>query len=170
VELHDRAGRYEAIVEVRMRRMELRGEFSVKTIEAPDMWTPLLLGVFSILQGDGVAPPQGPRGRAEAILDRASKEPDLDGAALILSSLLPDGAALQVALSSPAALDERSIYILFGGVWGSRADVAPKDRRVWRRIRDTSVVICRAIWPGVASLFGRDSATLSVTSSQLLTR
>lgn len=103
------------------------------------MGTPFLLGVLSILQGDGVAPPQDPRIRAQAVLGRASKESDIDGAALVLSSLLSDGAALQVALSAPAALDERSVYVLFGGCWGPRAKVAWKDRRAWQRVLVASV-------------------------------
>lgn len=103
------------------------------------MWTSLLLGVFSILQGDGATPPQDPHVRVVAVLNRASKEPDFDGAALVLSSLLSDESALPIALSASAALDERSVSILFGGVWGSRADVASKDRRMWRRLRDASV-------------------------------
>jgi hypothetical protein len=87
--------------------------------------------------GEGTA--QGPRDRSTAVIDRASKEPDLDGAGLILSSLLSDESALRSAFSTPAALDERSIYILFGGAWGSRAEVAWRDRLAWQRIRTGAV-------------------------------
>src|SRR5262249_38271916 len=59
-------------------------------------------------------------------------------------------------------------------VQGTRIGVAPGvTRHLVAKVlgsRGGSTVICIAIWPGVASLFGQDSATLSVTSSQLLTR
>src|SRR5262249_36763210 len=57
----------------------------------------------------------------------------------VFSSLLSDESALRSAFLTPASLDERSVYILFGGVWGSRAVVASKDRRVRRRIRDDTI-------------------------------
>jgi len=90
---------------------------------------------------------QVPRGLAaeelcqkwQAVVERAAKQIDFDRAGFILASALADESTLRCAFSGPELLDGRSVYILFGGNWGSRADVTWKDRLRWRRILADSV-------------------------------
>jgi hypothetical protein len=70
----------------------------------------------------------------DAVVERAQREPDVDGAGLILVSLLSDEPKFRRAITNSAFLDERSIYILFAGEWGSRATGTSKDRALWHRV------------------------------------
>lgn len=103
------------------------------------MWTPLLVSVLSIAQAAGEGTPQAPRERLDAALEGAAKEADFDAAALILSTSLSDESLLRSAYAMSSGLDQRSIYILFGGNWGSRAEVAWKERVRRRRILAESI-------------------------------
>lgn len=103
------------------------------------MWMPFLIYVLVVGQVVGEDATKRPRGGLETVFARASKEPDLDGAGLILSSLLSDELTLRSAFLTPLALDDRSVYVLFGGNWGSRAKVTWKASTQWHRIRVASV-------------------------------
>ena len=92
------------------------------------MWVPISLTVLSLMQAASAATPQVSQKRFDEVLERASKEPDLDRAALILSSLLADESTFRSALTTSLDLDDRSFYILFGSPWSSRAKVIWKDR------------------------------------------
>lgn len=135
------------------------------------MWTPLLLSFLSAMQGVGEGTAQGSRESLEAVLARASRQSDLDGAGLVLASLLSDGATLRAAFLTPAALDERSTYIFFRGDWGRRAKVAWKDCRGRQRIMVESVSakpeLIRSVLRAdryatyIASRRGRGAATIN---------
>lgn len=105
------------------------------------MKTTFLLSVLFVLQSVGEGTVQTLPESVETVLVLASREPGLDGAGLVLSSLLRDESELRSAFLSPVAMDERSLYILFEGKWGSRATVVPKDLVAWRRIRDGAVSV-----------------------------
>jgi len=98
------------------------------------MWTPLFFVALSFLQAAGAGTPQGQHRNLQAALARASKEADLNRAGSILWSSFTDEAAIRSALLTSEALDERSIFILFGGHWGSHARVPVKNRPHWQRI------------------------------------
>jgi len=103
------------------------------------MWTPFFISVLAFMQALGERTPPGPPKRVEAVFERASKESDVEGAGLILSSLLADETTMRAAFSTSVVLDERSVYVLFGGHWGPRAPVAWKDKRRLSRILVDSV-------------------------------
>jgi len=111
-----------------------RKRFTIKLDEAPAMWTPFFFSVLSFMQAAGEGSRQGPGDSLEAVFERASKESNLDGAGSVLSSLVSDESRLRSAFSKSVVLDERSVYILFDGNWGSRARVAWKDHKAWHRI------------------------------------
>ena len=67
-------------------------------------------------------------------LKRTSNASDVEGAGLVLSSVLSDEDTMRAAFSTPAAFNGRSAYILFGGHWGPRAAVTWKARLQWNRI------------------------------------
>jgi hypothetical protein len=75
----------------------------------------------------------------ESVFERASREPNLDGAGLILSSLLSDESRIRSALLTSTVMDERTAYVLFGGHWGSRARATWKDGRQLQRTLVDSV-------------------------------
>jgi hypothetical protein len=89
----------------------------------------VLWSVLSITQVAGDRPAEVRHDALEAVFERASKQPDLDGAGLVLSSLLSDDRTFHSALLKSMPNDERSVYVLFGGNWGSRAAVNSKDVR-----------------------------------------
>jgi hypothetical protein len=78
-------------------------------------------------------------GAPSAIFERAARQPDLDEAGLVLSSLLSDDSAIRSAFLSSAVPDERSRYVLFSGDWGTRATVTWKDRQRLLRISVESI-------------------------------
>ena len=98
------------------------------------MWMTVFLSVLSFTQAPGESTPQVPPDSVEAVLACAAREPDVDEAGLILSSLLFDEATMRSAFSTSAILDERSVYILFGGNWGSLARVDWRDTQRQHRI------------------------------------
>ena len=85
------------------------------------------------------------RRSVEAVLDRASKERDLDGAGVVLSALLSDESRLRRGFLDVCRLGRASSYILFAGNWGSVADVTWTDRRRWQRIRVESASVTPAM-------------------------
>lgn len=103
------------------------------------MWTPLFISMMSIVQASDDGAPQSPRGGLAAAFERASKEPDLDAAGLILSKALSDESVLRSAYAASKDLDQRSTYILFGGNWGSRAEISWKERTRRREILIESI-------------------------------
>ena len=98
------------------------------------MISPSLLSILLLTQFSGEKTLQGPRNRLEAVFERASKESDVDGAGLILSSVLSDEPTIRSAFSTSVVLSERSAYILFGGNWGPRARVPREKRSQWSRV------------------------------------
>jgi hypothetical protein len=94
----------------------------------------LLFSTLVISQAGGEQEARASIDRVAGILERASRESDLDGAGLVLSSLLSDESMLRSAYLTPVGLDERSMYILFGQQWGSRAAVTWKARQRAQRI------------------------------------
>ncbi len=86
-----------------------------------------LVSVLLLMQVAAEQAPRAPRESVQAVFDRASRAPDLDAAAVVLSSLLADDATLRSAYLSSAVLDERSVYILLGGAWGSRVTTTWAD-------------------------------------------
>jgi hypothetical protein len=113
------------------------------------MWMTVFLSVLSLIQAPVERTRQVPPDTVKAIFARAAREPDVDEAGLIISSLLPDEATIRFAFTTPEILDERSVYILFGGNWGSRARVAWGDRQRQHRIlvelTSTKSVLIRSI-------------------------
>jgi hypothetical protein len=103
------------------------------------MWTLFYLSVLSFMQASDDRRPQDASERLRAVLERASKEPDLDGARLVLSSLLSDEPTIRSVFLTSVVPDERSVYVLFGGQWGSRAGVTWKDGMKRQRILVESV-------------------------------
>ncbi len=89
---------------------------------------PLVFGVFG-----GAAKSQDPAGALGAIFRRTSESPSLEAARAALLPVLCDEALLRSAFLATAPVDERSIYILFGGSWGG-APVEWKDRNRWKRV------------------------------------
>jgi hypothetical protein len=79
------------------------------------------------------------RDLARIVLERASKEANLDQAGLVLSSLLADEATIRSAFAAAGALDDRSNYILFGGNWGPLANVSRRQRVLWSQALTESV-------------------------------
>jgi hypothetical protein len=94
----------------------------------------LLFSTLVISQAGGEQKARAPIDRVAGILERASRESDLDGAGLVLSSLLSDESKLRSAYLIPIRLDERSMYVLFGRQWGARATVTWKARQNSHRI------------------------------------
>jgi len=74
----------------------------------------------------------------DAVLNRASKEATLDGAAQVLAALLTDEAQMSRLFSRSSKLDDRGIYVLYSGRWGSRANVSYEKRSQLFRIRAES--------------------------------
>lgn len=93
------------------------------------MMTTVLMLLINQFAGDGSA--RGLREPPEKVVERASKEADLERAGLILSSLLIDEANIRSALAATTALDDRSAYVLLGGNWGSLAKVSREQRARW---------------------------------------
>jgi len=87
----------------------------------------------------GQTTPQTPPDTPEAVLELASKASDGDAADLILSSFLTDESKIRSAFLTARVLDERTVYILFGERWGSRAGIPQKDRNQRHRILVESV-------------------------------
>lgn len=94
--------------------------------------TLLVYLLLAVPPADG--PAEAPRDQLAAVLRRAAREPDLDGAGLVLSSLLSDRDLLRAALAASDGMDARSAYVIFTGHWGSRAKVTWKDRKAARRV------------------------------------
>jgi hypothetical protein len=103
------------------------------------MWTLFYLSVLSFVQASDDRRPQDSSERLSAVLERASKEPDLDGAGLVLSSLLSDEPTIRSVFLTSVVPDERSVYVLFGRQCGSRAGVTWKDGMKRQRILVESV-------------------------------
>src|SRR4051812_11532660 len=99
------------------------------------MGIPFLVAVLSVLQASDDRASQNPRVDFKAVFDRVSKEANLDGAGLVLSSVLSNEATIRAAFSTPVVLDERTVYILYGGNWGSRARLTWEERLQRHRIR-----------------------------------
>jgi hypothetical protein len=100
---------------------------------------PLMFAISMPLPVAACRAARPPRRDLQAIIERAAKEPDLDGAGLVLSSLLADHSQVRLVFSAPIVMDERSVYILIGGHWGSRAVVTWKDNLQLQRVRAESV-------------------------------
>jgi hypothetical protein len=98
-----------------------------------------LVSVLLVAQVPSEKTSKGARDTLEKVFERASKESDVDGAGLVLSSILSDESKVRSAFSTAVALDERSVYILFGGNWGSRARIKWKDEQARQRIMAESV-------------------------------
>jgi hypothetical protein len=96
------------------------------------MCTPLFLYLLALAQIKEEAFRASAPDGLEAIFERASKERDFDGAVLVLSSLLSDESTLRSAFFKSSDLDERSVYILFGGLYGSGAKIGLSDPQVHR--------------------------------------
>jgi hypothetical protein len=77
--------------------------------------------------------------QVEALLKQAAAEPDADGAGAILSKLLTDDTLIRSALLKARQGDERSIFVLFGGNWGTRVNDSRESRRRWQRTLSAAV-------------------------------
>jgi hypothetical protein len=108
-------------------------------IEASVMWMPFFLSLLTFIQAAAEGTPRSPREGVEAVFERASKESDLDGAGMILASMLSDEAMMRSAFSTSVVLSESSVYIFFGGNWGSRAAVTRELSAHWSRVLVDSV-------------------------------
>jgi hypothetical protein len=75
----------------------------------------------------------------DAVLNRASKEATLDGAAQIMAVLLIDEVNMSRLFNYNKKLDERSMYIIFSGCWGSRARVSYEKQSQLFRICTESI-------------------------------
>lgn len=88
----------------------------------------LLVVAVVFMQVPGEQPTQAPAEALRSALMRVAKEPDLDEAASILSPLLSDESTLRSAYLKSEILDERTVYIVYGGKWGQRADFDTEKR------------------------------------------
>ncbi len=77
----------------------------------------LLFCASTLVEASAVSAPQSTRGTPDAVFEAAAKEPDIEGAGLVLSSLLSDESTIRSAFLSSVVPDERSLYVLFGSLW-----------------------------------------------------
>ena len=98
------------------------------------MCTSFFVTVLSFIPavGDGTA--QNPPDNLAAVIERALKVSNLNRAASILWSYLSDESTIRSAFLTSEALDERTVYILFGGHWGSYSEIGVRNRPHCERI------------------------------------
>jgi hypothetical protein len=98
------------------------------------MWS-ILLAFLSVLQVTDSAKIEQPPRSLEEMFDRSAKEPDIERASALLASYLTDDARIRSAFLTSRALDERTVYLLYGVSWRATGRDIPHEEwaRDWRR-------------------------------------
>jgi hypothetical protein len=111
-----------------------RLEHELTREKAPTMWF-FFLPLLSFFQVADTAVTGQPPRTLEDMFERASRETDIDRASSLLASFLTDDSRIRSAFSTTRALNERTVYLLYGVRWRFAGRKIPHEEsdRDWRR-------------------------------------